>query len=412
MKKRQSPKDVSIRSQPPDDRPRRFAGPVTVKQKLALLAVSSLIGLLLCEGLARVLHLAPQVERINPGLKESPYRLSDNPFLGYVYKENYRGSADLSLPLPVPYVNAMGFQDRERSYEKRKGSQRIIMLGDSVVACGLPQVLEEMFSRDHDVEVLNFGVNGYCTRAEVEMLKERGLKFDPDLVIVVFVDNDYLNINQDLGWAAQELPALVKVAFLHSHLFRAVSLRLNWYDLRLRMGVNDIAGKFVGLLPVDRKSVKTVKQSASAGNQLLRRHLNALGDDNVTEGLKMLKALSEKHGFRVMIAIWPSFIRDEIVDCETVEVGQRLPIAEDQILHIEKLAATNGFPCIRLSPFFRKAARLAEGKRRAQDQTIENYYTRDGVHPWPIGNQVAAAALKEFICRRPDLLKLETRPKP
>ena len=191
----------------------------------ALLAVGSIcVGLLLAEGLVRLMHLAPRVERIAPGMEETPYRLCDNPILGYVYKENFRGHG--SKELPVTYINAMGFADREHEISKPEGCRRIIVLGDSVAARGMPQALEGML-KARNVEVFNFAVNGYCTRAEVELLKERGLQLKADLVVVVFVHNDYLNINADLGWAADKLPAPVKAAFVHSHLFRILSLRLN-----------------------------------------------------------------------------------------------------------------------------------------------------------------------------------------
>ena len=47
-----------------------------------------------------------------------------------------------------------------------------------------------------DVQVLNVAVIGYCTRAEVELLKVKGLQYDPDEVILVFVENDFDNFNR------------------------------------------------------------------------------------------------------------------------------------------------------------------------------------------------------------------------
>ena len=78
------------------------------------------------------------------------------------------------------------------------------MLGDSVVEGVGLRDLDDTVSRqleklypDGRTEVLNFGVSAYCTLAEVELLEVKGLAFDPDVVILVFVENDYLNFNRE-----------------------------------------------------------------------------------------------------------------------------------------------------------------------------------------------------------------------
>ena len=89
---------------------------------------------------------------------------------------------------------------------------------------------EELYA-DGSTEVLNFGVSAYCTLAEIELLEKRALAFEPDVVVVVFVENDFDNFNREafaLGEVSPK-PAIVKSLFQHSHLFRGAAIRLNWF---------------------------------------------------------------------------------------------------------------------------------------------------------------------------------------
>ena len=44
-----------------------------------------------------------------------------------------------------------------------------------------------------NTEVLNFGVSGYNTQQEVETLREKGLRYSPDLVVLAVCVNDALS---------------------------------------------------------------------------------------------------------------------------------------------------------------------------------------------------------------------------
>jgi hypothetical protein len=57
----------------------------------------------------------------------------------------------------------------------------------------LPMQLESLLNKNSPsihYEVLNFGVEGYSTFQEMEMLKTKGLKYNPDLIILNYVLND------------------------------------------------------------------------------------------------------------------------------------------------------------------------------------------------------------------------------
>lgn len=94
--------------------------------------------------------------------------------------------------------NSRGFRERERSYEKR-GKKRIVVLGDST-AWGWGVEAGERFSdilerRLPGWEVINLAQAGYSTDQELLVLETEGLKYRPDLVILLFDRNDVVEGN-------------------------------------------------------------------------------------------------------------------------------------------------------------------------------------------------------------------------
>ncbi len=85
-------------------------------------------------------------------------------------------------------INAAGFRDREYPQEKPAGTFRILLLGDShTFGFGIPldkhfsKILEGYFA---NVEVLNMGVNGYGLDQELLLMRDKGLAYHPDMVLV------------------------------------------------------------------------------------------------------------------------------------------------------------------------------------------------------------------------------------
>lgn len=157
--------------------------------------------LVLLELFVRVLDVPPRP--LDP-LPIPSYRLSANPVLGYEYRPGYRSSEEPFDADHAGYeINAAGLRDRDYSLAKPPGVYRVIVLGDSTTAGnGIPDVertytkvlerlLDERAGEGQRFEVLNFGVGGYHPVQEVELLAERGLAYDPDLVIVTFCQNDF-----------------------------------------------------------------------------------------------------------------------------------------------------------------------------------------------------------------------------
>ena len=108
-------------------------------------------------------------------------------------------------------INSRGLRDREHSLAKPAGTLRIAILGDSFSeAFQVSQdrtfwaVLERELQampecRDQTVEVINFGVSGFGTIQEWQMLVHYARDYSPDLVLLAFLPgNDVRNNSRQL----------------------------------------------------------------------------------------------------------------------------------------------------------------------------------------------------------------------
>ena len=99
-------------------------------------------------------------------------------------------------------INSNGIRDREFEIPKPDGVFRIIVLGDSVtfgteypLDFTYPKILEKLlnsnFKSKRKFEVLNAGVCSYNAVQKFLFLKNRLLDYEPDMVILQFLNDDY-----------------------------------------------------------------------------------------------------------------------------------------------------------------------------------------------------------------------------
>jgi len=104
-----------------------------------------------------------------------------------------------SVPLRT---NSFGLRGPEVEVRKPAGVYRIALLGDSFAfgwgveehnsfARVVERELNRMLAGSKRVELMNFAVPGYSTFQEVALFEEKGLKFDPDAVLVYVIENDF-----------------------------------------------------------------------------------------------------------------------------------------------------------------------------------------------------------------------------
>jgi hypothetical protein len=162
--------------------------------KILLVLMSTLLTLVVLElGLRFSLFNSLHTPSKETGLR------SPSSTLGWQLKPNRDiviNSVDYSVRLRT---NANGFRDRERALAKPDDVFRIVVLGDSFVEAYQVQD-DETFTRQleqqlgNKFEVINLGIGGYGTAQALRMLKEIGLAYSPDLVLLSFLPvNDVRN---------------------------------------------------------------------------------------------------------------------------------------------------------------------------------------------------------------------------
>jgi len=105
-----------------------------------------------------------------------------------------------SYTLDKPVVtNSYGFRDFEWQMPKPPGRIRIMVVGDSLTFGNAapfeaiyPKVLERMLKRQNPhIEVITTAAGGWATYDELDFLKDEGLGYQPDIVILGFYPNDF-----------------------------------------------------------------------------------------------------------------------------------------------------------------------------------------------------------------------------
>lgn len=179
-----------------------------------IVLLSLLLTLVACESVLRMLQFFDvlpvyQGKTIDKG--DTPNRhvnaklvRSENPVLFMEFDRN------------DPNINRDGFRGADFPPQKPADTVRIAILGDSV-AYGYSVPLEQTFARlienklkaaGHKAEVLNFGVNGYSTVAELELYRTRVRDYRPDIVLLAYVLNDPLPaafVVQSVGSARKQV---------------------------------------------------------------------------------------------------------------------------------------------------------------------------------------------------------------
>jgi hypothetical protein len=169
--------------------------------KILLVITGMLAGLLVAEGVARLLpppygssgeKLFPMVECCGE--------------LGWVGRPGYEQWKNTGGRRYLLKFNSQGMHDREHSFAKPGGVFRILLLGDSFIQAiqlpeeeTSPQVLDRLLNGpgragERRFEVIGASVMGWGTVQELLYYRQQGYRYNADLVILAFyTGNDLLN---------------------------------------------------------------------------------------------------------------------------------------------------------------------------------------------------------------------------
>ena len=178
------------------------------------------------------------------------YQDSSIPDLDYELVPNTEATAQGVMVV----VNSYGMRDDEPDPQKNR---RIVVLGDSFsFGFGIPQektfstLLEQSLQAiDEDYEVLNLSVPGYATRDEVITLRQKGMRWEPEVIIIGYVLND------PEVEPIQQIPAYFREPswWQYSHVLRLFARGKKRIDMILKGG-----GDYYRYLHADQKSWTSV----------------------------------------------------------------------------------------------------------------------------------------------------------
>lgn len=219
------------------------------------------------------------------------FRLSANQRIVYEHRPGLRFIDESGN---VFTINDAGFRGPGHAPPKEAGTVRIVGLGDSYMY-GNGVTDDEVFLQrlsvklnhkygDRNWEVVNTAVGGYNTVMEVETLKEKGLRYEPDIVLILFVGND-LN-----------LPNFIRDSV---DFFAPGSFLFEFVARRLRQTRQAPLGATARLLPAPRSGDGNWYERDPDKVPVAYRGM--VGLDAYRAAMRELKALSVRHGFELIV---------------------------------------------------------------------------------------------------------------
>lgn len=301
------------------------------------------LGLGLSELVVRQSGLAPQ----HVVIREGRFQLSTNPLIAY---EPLPGLWDWSGNAVPPetatiHRDRYGFRTPEIPIEKPAGTRRIVVIGDSVAEGAQVANDELVFARQIEtrlrgagvaVDVVNLGVVAYTTLQEVELLKKRGLQYQPDLVLVSYCLNDP---DGYYFWAID--PLLKKTAGVADEtLLGEDEFKTILYSSALFRFVR----------------YRALRPPAAALRE--RKYKDYPPGDTVPRAFDELARLSREVGFQVVVVIFPMFAHEDPSFATYAHAAKHE--------YAKKLAEERGFATIDLLDAFR-TCQVKAGRTLAAD---------------------------------------------
>jgi lysophospholipase L1-like esterase len=217
-------------------------------------------------------------------------------------------------------VNTDGFRDRDFVIPKPGKTYRILVLGDSFtwgVGLSIDETLPKQLEKEltnasrSSVEAINGSIPGFNTVQELMLLKEKGLKYDPDMVLLVYNFNDIEFIPQLAPVNYDQTKVIPKVEADPgediTEIFKNKGMRgfIRWFERR---------SKFIAFLVVRVGSIlREMGLVTSLEFSWVERIFQSYTDDNpgwleVKRALREIAEICEARGIVFTAAIYPLLV--------------------------------------------------------------------------------------------------------
>ena len=294
-------------------------------------------------------------------------------------------------------TNSLGYRNPEIG---PKRGERILFLGDSITlglalneADTFPRLVEDLARRDGlGWETINAGVNGLGTNGELAVLSETGLSVSPDVVVLGFYLNDFL---ESPGIYLTRLPGPLERSVL-AHQLANVASRLLYLSPSERDELDsppmlkppdeiyawqDEFRRRSTVLPTDRPP----DAAAVALQEEVLRHFEDWGgafSPHVWGKLEGLIAefarLSREHRFRFRVVAFP--VRHQVEATPLFDYPQR---------RLREITRALDIPLLDLLPRLRD--------EHARSKTTDSPMFFDQCHLTPRGSRIVARSMYEFL---------------
>ena len=248
--------------------------------------------------------------------KESPriFVASENPKLVYELNKSYTD------------INSFGMRDEEIAIDSLKGLYKIAVIGDSHAYSisvnnnveTFPSQLEKSLNQiigQRLVKVLNFGVPGYNTAQELEVLQTKALMFEPNMVILQYCIND-THICNYIQPEYKRLNALVHKSHFLVVLWKNIlysslgkQFLLDWMGKRFPDALLFQEG-LVGTLKAEKTEVPahSSPHPARSRDRVPKRYHYMLGEENWRMHIQNFGRLGKQQGIALLAT---GFIEEE-----------------------------------------------------------------------------------------------------
>ncbi|MBD3155413.1 MAG: hypothetical protein GF368_02035 [Candidatus Aenigmarchaeota archaeon] len=203
-------------------------------------------------------------------------------------------------------TNSHGFRDTEHELEKSNNTCRVLFLGDSSTF-GYTVERNESFVRlfekkledssEKNVEVMNLGVGGFSTTEEYIVLEKYGIKYSPDVVIMVSTIGDFYD---SLAYEKRsENPPETLIFKIYKK-----SRFLNWLYWRFKFSM--LGDKILKFFGVSKFTINTMNFQAELVKENYNSQMVNRSIELVEEAINDSNDLCEKEGCKFVVTYLPT----------------------------------------------------------------------------------------------------------